>query len=181
MNRILEYMKLRGFKNRLQLSLSAKMSSTRMGEYVHEKKTGLPSCGGWRPDVLRLCEVLSCEPEDLFPEEQEEFNRRMMNNVELLSLARRLSIGQEDKEDINDINEIISYGIRRDDLIWALSKLKDRSRKVIELRYGETIRTYEDIGRIMKLTSERIRQIEKIARRKLRIFLEHRQSFYEIY
>ena len=52
-----------------------------------------------------------------------------------------------------------------------LSKLKERERKVLELRFGindDHPRTLEEVGKELKVTRERIRQIEDKALKKLR-------------
>ena len=52
-----------------------------------------------------------------------------------------------------------------------LSKLKDRERRVLELRFGindDHPRTLEEVGKELKVTRERIRQIEDKALKKLR-------------
>ena len=53
-----------------------------------------------------------------------------------------------------------------------LKKLKDRERKVLELRFGivdDRPRTLEEVGKELNVTRERIRQIEDKALKKLRI------------
>jgi RNA polymerase primary sigma factor len=59
----------------------------------------------------------------------------------------------------------------REQLELALSKLPERERKIIQLRYGlydGRYRTLEEVGREFGITRERIRQIEARALRKLR-------------
>lgn len=56
-------------------------------------------------------------------------------------------------------------------LIESMSNLTSKEKKVLELRYGlkdNQGRTLEEVGKILNLTRERIRQIEKKALRKLR-------------
>lgn len=50
-----------------------------------------------------------------------------------------------------------------DELDKALSKLGNRERKILQLRYGlkEKKRTLEEIGKLLKLSRERVRQLEK--------------------
>jgi RNA polymerase primary sigma factor len=59
----------------------------------------------------------------------------------------------------------------RDDVHEAMSHLTAREREIISLRYGlhdDTPRTLEEVGRILDLTRERIRQLEGEALKKLR-------------
>ena len=67
--------------------------------------------------------------------------------------------------------ETASLALLKDNLRLALSSLDDRERLVIERRFGladGTPQTLEEIGRDLKVTRERIRQIEAKALRKLR-------------
>jgi len=66
-------------------------------------------------------------------------------------------------------------------LLKWLKVLNDRERKVIILRYGlsdEPPMTLEDIGKILNLTRERIRQIENNAINKLRFYLFDKKSLF---
>ncbi|MBP7633158.1 sigma-70 family RNA polymerase sigma factor [Candidatus Ozemobacteraceae bacterium] len=63
----------------------------------------------------------------------------------------------------------------------VLSSLSDRERRVIKLRFGiETgvPRSLEEIGRIMDITRERVRQIEEKALKKLRTEGAHLRDYY---
>lgn len=57
-----------------------------------------------------------------------------------------------------------------------LSRLDDRSRRIVELRFGMDcdgqMRTYREVGEIVGLTRERVRQIEKQAFSELRGFID---------
>ncbi|MGH2551778.1 MAG: RNA polymerase sigma factor RpoD [Thermomicrobiales bacterium] len=67
--------------------------------------------------------------------------------------------------------EIASAHLLKDQIGEALSKLTDRERKIIQLRFGiedGKFRTLEEVGREFGITRERIRQIEAKALRKLR-------------
>lgn len=59
----------------------------------------------------------------------------------------------------------------RERLEKAMSELKDKERYIIELRTGfndESPKTLEQIGKMLNITRERVRQIETVAMRKLR-------------
>ena len=67
--------------------------------------------------------------------------------------------------------EIAAQQLLKAQISDALSKLTDRERKIILLRFGledGKFRTLEEVGREFGITRERIRQIEAKALRKLR-------------
>lgn len=67
--------------------------------------------------------------------------------------------------------EVASHQLLRQQLEQALSRLTERERRIIMLRYGledGRFRTLEEVGREFGITRERIRQIEAKALRKLR-------------
>jgi RNA polymerase primary sigma factor len=67
--------------------------------------------------------------------------------------------------------EIASQQLLRAQIVEALSKLTERERKILVLRFGledGKFRTLEEVGREFGITRERIRQIEAKALRKLR-------------
>ena len=69
--------------------------------------------------------------------------------------------------------------MRSEALQRALSRLSERERRVVELRYGlngEHPRTLDEVGRMFAVTRERIRQIENHALRKLRSLADGESS-----
>jgi len=67
--------------------------------------------------------------------------------------------------------ELASQELLKSQIYDALSKLTERERVIIELRFGLNdgrFRTLEEVGRVFGITRERIRQIEAKALRKLR-------------
>jgi RNA polymerase primary sigma factor len=96
-----------------------------------------------------------------------------------LTLSLNLQIGEEAEDEIVDFIadkkvDVEEEGINEaihDQVSEALTILKPRERKVIELRFGTEdgrSRTLEEVGREFNVTRERIRQIETNAIRKLR-------------
>ncbi|MBI4655659.1 MAG: sigma-70 family RNA polymerase sigma factor [Elusimicrobia bacterium] len=76
----------------------------------------------------------------------------------------------EDKTGIPPSNSAIDF-LRRREVSKILSTLTDREAKILKLRFGiETgyPRTLEEVGRLFRVTRERVRQIEAKAIRKLR-------------
>ena len=61
--------------------------------------------------------------------------------------------------------------IRREQIDQVLEKLTDREREVVRMRYGlddGSPRTLEEVGQVLHVTRERVRQIELRALKKLR-------------
>jgi RNA polymerase primary sigma factor len=76
----------------------------------------------------------------------------------------------EDKAGPAPSHSAVSF-LRRKEVEKILSTLTDREAKIIKLRFGINTgypRTLEEVGRIFKVTRERVRQIEAKAIRKLR-------------
>ncbi len=68
-------------------------------------------------------------------------------------------------------DEAVEVTLRSEALARAISRLSERERRVVELRFGlngEHPRTLDEVGRMFDVTRERIRQIENHALRKLR-------------
>lgn len=93
------------------------------------------------------------------------FNETIGDNIFLEDV-----IGKEDDVEDNIIKEEQIHEMR--DLLETI--LKDREREILELRYGlnNTKHTLKEIGEILNITRERVRQIEKKAITKLKRHLE---------
>jgi RNA polymerase primary sigma factor len=71
--------------------------------------------------------------------------------------------------------EVTGLNLRNEVLAHALGLLAERERLVLELRFGlngETPRTLDEVGRLFKVTRERVRQIESLALKKLGLLAE---------
>ncbi|MGH2560119.1 MAG: RNA polymerase sigma factor RpoD [Thermomicrobiales bacterium] len=131
----------------------------------------------------RLQQILEREPT------QEEIARAMdISDVkvrQVLDVARHpvsleAPVGQEGDAFLGDFIEddsmpqpieLASQHLLKSQITDALSKLTERERKIITLRFGlddGRFRTLEEVGREFGITRERIRQIEAKALRKLR-------------
>jgi len=74
-------------------------------------------------------------------------------------------------KDVQSPEDGIVKQLLKQDVEGVLRTLSPRERDVLRMRFGfddEQSRTLEEIGRIFKVTRERIRQIEAKAMRKLR-------------
>lgn len=96
------------------------------------------------------------------------------------STSLNIPIGEEEDTELQDLIEdtealttedIVFQNIMREALLEMLKDLKTRERKIIELRFGflgGRCWTLEEVGNLMGVTRERIRQIEAKALKKLR-------------
>ena len=83
-----------------------------------------------------------------------------------------------DKEQKNPL-EILGEVNANENLHDVLKKLKPREQSILELRFGlnnQDYHTLESIGDKFNLTRERIRQIEKIALKKLKVLIVSRNK-----
>ncbi|MDR1687343.1 MAG: RNA polymerase sigma factor RpoD [Clostridiales bacterium] len=74
-------------------------------------------------------------------------------------------------EDVLAPAEAAAFTLLKEQLMEVLESLTDREEKVLRLRFGlddGRARTLEEVGKVFKVTRERIRQIEAKALRKLR-------------
>ena len=78
----------------------------------------------------------------------------------------------------DDPIELADMSLERDRLREALSELDERSRRVVELRFGlgenEEMTSLEEIGRELGITRERVRQLEATAMKRLHELLKER-------
>lgn len=76
----------------------------------------------------------------------------------------------EDKRAVSPANATV-HSMLKDNMAEALSTLSERERKILLLRFGlqdGAARTLEEVGKIFRVTRERVRQIEAKALKKLR-------------
>ena len=127
--------------------------------------------GEFRPAVNRLADFFRCLPEDLFPPQhldaslpknRGEFAVDLVDVQWLLAGPERLALPADERIAEKNVATAISE---------ALNNLTERQMRVIQLRYGFDgggERTYSEIGKVIGVTRERVRQIELQALRRLR-------------
>ena len=105
---------------------------------------------------------------------------REIMKVAMEPVSLESPVGEEEDSHLGDFladdgipapSDVASQMLLREELNEVLSTLSDREAKVLRLRFGlddGRTRTLEEVGRVFKVTRERIRQIEAKALRKLR-------------
>lgn len=127
---------------------------------------------GRRPSTEELAKILSIEPEKL--------TRVMVSLNEPLSLDTTAGSNGDDDFDLGSQladeknlspEEKTSINLCKQDVSTLLNKLSTRERDVISMRYGlnrDHPLTAGEVGRLLDLTEERVRQIEHKTMKKLR-------------
>ena len=104
--------------------------------------------------------------------------------AETLGLARKTvslhePVGEDGDSELGDMiadpdagnpEELAETHLRHEKLREGLARLGDRKRRILEMRFGldgQDPRNLEEIGRIVGLTRERVRQLEAEALREL--------------
>jgi len=160
----------------LQRAVAEKSRVVRIPVHLHE------TLGTIRTASSNLRGILGREPSPL--EIAEETGVDIVQVERALAVASEVSIEQPVGEDGAELADFIAdadaddigLAAEREDvareLRSAISRLDDRERAILTARFGFTIdgipRTLEEIGAGLKLTPERIRQLEKRALAKLR-------------
>jgi len=96
--------------------------------------------------------------------------------VELIDLL-------EDEDALTPL-ETLCTSMLKDEVVDMINLLSEREKKVLIMRFGladEKPKTLEDIGLILGVTRERIRQIEKVAIKKLRAIVQDYEMEFKDY
>lgn len=119
-------------------------------------------------------------------------SRKTKNIINLLSFSSGISsldqpIGEDADTFLEDIvsakkpseapDYLISLLKLHTDIAGAVQSLEKKETKIIRLRYGledNKIRTLEEVGKILKLSRERVRQLEKRAVEKLKHYAQRK-------
>jgi RNA polymerase primary sigma factor len=147
----------------------------RLASKIREVRSGMEQAQQEEPTNDSIEEAL-----DLQPGEMEEILRGLGAQASLtadgeggeplgLTLAQVSAIPPADQE-------LIRHAFR-EEVERMLNHLKPRERQVVELRFGlgaEEPQTLEEVGRRLKLSRERVRQIEERAKQKLRLMARTR-------
>lgn len=168
---LLTAMREEGFDTAASLARAAGVDQQKIGLYLGLKISATLKDGSWRPTLLRIADALHRLPEDLFPpqhvhEALDVGRGEVAANLEEM----RLMIGGTMEESLDP--EALMMGKDRTRLIEdALSKLTPRDTDILRQRFGlgdEEPQSLENIARMNNVTTERIRQIEARALRRLK-------------
>lgn len=145
-----------------------KISPVMVGEFLALKrnpfKYGKNNYGKYIDTAMRLSEILKILPEELFPANLYGLKKTQFvieKEITAVQFNKRLMI-----EDSNPENQAIRNEVN-EKLSDVIKTLPYRHQKAITMRYFENA-NYEEMGKELKVSRERARQIEAEALRKLR-------------
>jgi transcriptional regulator with XRE-family HTH domain len=158
--RILSRMRGQGIETMAELSRLVGVGQTAIGKLVNMKELPYTKKGEWRETVWRIADVLQCDPEDLFNDQQ-----------------RRAVIERNSAEIGMDAGQVAAVmGGNPEESSWAkieaqrlLGCLDDNPRALAVVKGRAEGATLEELGREYSVTPARIRQIEFQAHRKMQI------------
>lgn len=170
-NRLLRAMDANGLDTAVMLSRASRVAEKTIGAYLGLKLAPIRPDGEWRESALKISAVLRRLPEDLFPPE---FLR-----VSLQTNRVEREVSAEQLPGLTGHGGSIAYDPGRalivKDAVSALydglRTLRPREQTVIAMRFGLTggeAHTLDEVSAKLRVSRERIRQIEAKALRKLR-------------
>ena len=163
-NYLLQMMRERGYETAAELSRATGVSPSDIGDFLNLKEAAIGKYGVRKP-VFRICEILGCEPEDIFPKDHL-YTPLQKNKAEVL-------LGLDDIKGLVSPThaESLTESLERSGAINdAMEELTTRERSVLEMRHGfdGPTKTLKEIANELGLSGTRIRDIEQKALRKLR-------------
>lgn len=142
---------------------------SQIGDIVNMKSSPLRSDGRWQNCILELSDILGCAPEDFFTDTQ--LNTILQSNkrsVQVHEAEMKFMLEQSPQHLLEEIVEQDQMGETVNKMVTTLNH---QEQKVINLRFGlegNEEHTLKQVSEIMNVTTERIRQIELRALRKMR-------------
>ena len=138
-----------------------------VNQLINMTESPVTTKGELTKTAVRLCEVTGCLPEELWSSDQVRPLEKNFTELEITGpqLEQLMSAGPLHLEADLDRFELPLITDR------LLEKLTEREEAVLRLRFGigcSDDHTYEEVGKALDLSLERVRQIEKKAFRKIR-------------
>jgi RNA polymerase sigma factor (sigma-70 family) len=173
-NLILSAIENSGYKSVNQFCKINKLCPSRVGDMINLKRLPVGKDGSWTGLSERIAKALGLFPEDLWTQEQTYFvlpKNQSHFNVSHKELALTLARHTGELPDECDVEVNLLQQDRKRVLNDVLESLTDREAKVLQLRFGintDREHSLSEIASMLDVTSERVRQIELSALRRLR-------------
>jgi RNA polymerase sigma factor (sigma-70 family) len=155
-----------------QLSVLSKTQPQQGGQIANLKVVPFNRYGKIKEWIVRIADVLNCEPLDLFPHQHIDKyldTNKASLNMNLTEMKSLTMLENELSE--TSLLEDFSNKELKEKISEILTSLKPREAYIIEMRYGLNDRdecSLSECSEAVNVSRERIRQIEAKALRKLR-------------
>jgi len=169
--RMLSKMRECGIETANELARRSGVANVTVGLLLNIKLSALKRTGELRKSVEKICEILRCLPEDIIPPQHFE-NALQKNSAKFeASLDDIESLGASLRAIAIPADKQIERSQAHQAIVHALMDLTERERTVLDRRFGLTAGSGESSAQIssdLRVSAERIRQIEMKALRKLK-------------
>lgn len=147
-------------KNVAEFCRDHNLSQSEIGDLINLKIPALLQTRGWRTTALKLADIFGCLPDELFVEEQQTLH--LLTNQVMIERSRREIL--ESRGSLERLERSIDTKRLLGVLTGALNEREERVVKMLHME-GKTLR---EIGAELKVTQERVRQVEAKAMQKMR-------------
>ena len=158
-------MEFRGVKNASELSRLCGVCQTTVGKILNLQFGAYDKRGDVKPSVKKIADFFECSVEDIYPPDH------IVHPLEQTSFTAYMSAAElPDAAFIGCPSEAIEQSDDITALLGGLSRIEPRLKDVLTMRFGlenGTPMTLDAIANTLGLSRERVRQLEKKARRRL--------------
>ena len=168
-NYLFKLMESYGLSNAAELSRASGLAQTDIGKLLNLKVPAFTKTGKPTAATQILCDFFTCSVDDLFPPQH------INDPLQINSSAIEANMAELTSSNLlaggTDPLQILSNDDAADLVAAAVGKLTSREKTIVDARFGlngEEEKTFVQIGKELNLSSNRVRQIEQKAIRKLR-------------
>lgn len=169
-NLLLSAIEQAGYKSQAEFAEAAGINKTALNALVGLRRAPIGAHGSFIHEAKMVMEALGACPTDLWTEEQltmelrRNTSERSVGGEVMQLMLDRVASGQIEYKSPEDAlqDKMVSTQVEN-----ILQQLTPREYKLLKHRYADEM-SLEEVGKIFKLTKERIRQMEHRAFRKLR-------------
>ncbi len=164
-NCLLGAMRDEGVQSVAELSRLLGVSQTNLGKVANLRESVYLQNGDVRKVYKKLADYFGLSPEELCPNDlhyQGLDKNKAERELTRDQVSRLTNISEQSTPDaLVESQQLLGV------LDGAIEKLLPREQEIIDLRFTQEL-TFEDIGKVMGITRERVRQVEAKALNKLR-------------
>lgn len=158
-NLILRRIESLGYKSISEFCRQNDLHATVICSIISFTRSPILDTGDWSSMVYDLSSALRCEPEDLFTEKQKRIIAKKR--------TAEVCVTEQELQRIPSRDDLHVSAQNKEQVANLLKFLPPREKEVIEKRYFQDM-TLDEVGNDIRVTRERVRQIEAKALRRIR-------------